>query len=79
MASREAHPLVNLGSGRAWAWFWALMAGQFVLHIPLVLFTPLGGSLRYLNTISVLALVLSCMAAFQASLGMRKADPDDPL
>lgn len=68
-----------LGNGRAWAWFWALMAGQFALHIPLVLWTPLGDSLRYLNTISVLALVLSCMAAFQASLGMRKSDPDDPL
>lgn len=70
---------MNLGNGKAWAWFWLAVSGQFLLHIPLVLFTPIGQSLRYLNTISVLALVLAGMAAFQSSLGMRKSDPDDPL
>lgn len=81
MAGREGRGELKswVGSGRAWEWFWLVLAGQFLLHVPLVLWTPLGQSLRYLNTISVLALVLACLAAFQGSLSMRKADPEDPL
>jgi Ni/Fe-hydrogenase subunit HybB-like protein len=68
-----------LGNGRFWMFFWLVVSGQFALHVPLVLLTPVGESVRYLNTISVLALVLAGLAGFQASLGMRKADADDDL
>ncbi len=68
-----------LGNGRLWFWLWTAIGIQFVLHLPLIWWTPVGDSLRYLNTISVIALVLSCGAAAQASLSMRKADPQDPL
>jgi hypothetical protein len=69
----------RLGDGRFWMWFWLAVSGQFLLHVPLVLLTPIGNSVRYLNTISVFALVLAGLAGFQASLGMRKADADDDL
>jgi hypothetical protein len=67
-----------LGSGRAWATLWLSVAGLHAL-----LFWPSqtvwSHSIRFLNFISVDALVLGCLAAFQSSLGMRKADPEDPL
>jgi hypothetical protein len=66
-------------SGKFWMWVWTGLGIQFLAHLPLVWWTPVGQSLRYLNTISVVALVLSCGAAAQASLSMRKADPEDPL
>lgn len=67
-----------LGSGRAWAKFWLTVAA---LHALLMwpAETVWAHSLRFLNAISVDALVLGCLAAFQASLGMRKSDPEDPL
>lgn len=81
MAGREGRGVLKgwLGSGRFWMFFWLAVSGQFALHVPLVLLTPVGESVRYLNTISVLALVLAGLAGFQASLGMRKADDDDDL
>lgn len=67
-----------LASGRVWAAFWLIAAAAHCL-----LFYPAetwwAHSFRFVNAVSVEALVLGCLAAFQASLGMRKADPDDPL
>lgn len=68
-----------LGSGRFWAAFWAAWTIAWICMIPITLLTGLAGSLPYLTFLSVMALVLGCAAAFQASLGMRKADPEDPL
>jgi hypothetical protein len=36
-------------------------------------------SVRNLNALSVVAVLLAPAAGFQATLGMRKADPDDDL
>jgi hypothetical protein len=36
-------------------------------------------SVRNLNALSIVAVWLACAAGFQATLGMRKADPKDPL
>ena len=36
-------------------------------------------SVRNLNALSLAALILAAAAGFQATLGMRKADPKDPL
>lgn len=67
-----------IGSGKAWATLWLTLAG---LH--LLLFWPAetiwAHSFQFVNAVSVEALVLGCLAAFQSSLGMRKADPKDPL
>lgn len=67
-----------LGSGKVWAAFWLTAAA---LHLLLIwpAETIWAHSFRFVNAVSVEALVLGCLAAFQASMGMRKADPDDPL
>lgn len=67
-----------LGDGRFWTRWWAAWTGVWIGNIPLAL-TVWKRSLSYLVFISVAALVLSSAAAFQSSLTMRKADPDDPL
>lgn len=68
----------HLGDGRFWSRFWLAWAGVWFANLPFAV-TILKRSLEYLIFISVMALVLACLAAFQASLGMRKTDPDDPL
>ncbi len=68
----------QLGNGRFWSRFWLAWMGIWVANIPFAV-TVWKTSLEYLIFISVMALVLACLAAFQASLGMRKTDPDDPL
>lgn len=67
-----------LGSGKVWATLWLTLAG---LHLALIwpAETVWAHSFRFVNAVSVEALVLGCLAAFQSSLGMRKADPADPL
>lgn len=67
-----------IGSGRAWARFWVVVAA---LHVPLIIpaETIWVHNLRFLNAVSVEAPILGCLAALQASLGMRKSDPEDPL
>lgn len=67
-----------IGSGKAWATLWLTLAA---IHASLIFpaVTIWSHSIRFLNSISVDALVLGCLAAFQSSLGMRKADPRDPL
>jgi hypothetical protein len=68
----------HLGDGRFWQRFWLAWAGIWACNIPFAV-TVWKRSLEYLIFISVMALVLACLAAFQASLGMRKTDPTDPL
>lgn len=68
-----------IGSGRFWALFWLAWATVWAVQIPVAMLTGLKTSVAYLVFISLMALVLACLGAFQSSLGMRKADPDDPL
>ncbi len=67
-----------LGNGQFWSRFWAGWMLLWAANIPFAL-TIWKNSLEYLVFISVMALILSCAASFQSSLGMRKADPEDPL
>jgi hypothetical protein len=71
--------LAHLGSnGRFWTWFWATGIALSLATIwPAV--TIWAHSFVYVNTVSAIALALGCAAAWQASLSMRKADPQDPL
>lgn len=65
-------------SGQFWMWFWvAIMAIMVVWGICTALFW--FDSVRNLNYLSVAALWLACGAGFQSTLGMRKADPEDPM
>lgn len=66
------------GSGKFWMTFWA---GAFTVMVTwgAVTFLWLLDSVRNLNALSIVALWLACGAGFQATLGMRKADPEDPL
>jgi hypothetical protein len=59
-------------------WFWTITL-VLVVAWGIVTFIWLLDSTRNLNVLSVIALWLACGAGFQATLGMRKADPDDPL
>ncbi len=68
----------HLGDGKFWSPFWLAWLAIWIANIPFAL-TVWKTSLEYLIFISVMALVLTCLAAFQASLGMRKSDPTDPL
>lgn len=67
-----------IGSGRFWQRFWLFWICVWTCAIwPAV--TIWSTSIRWLNFVSVAALILGCAAAWQSSLTMRKADPDDPL
>ena len=67
-----------LGSGRFWMWFWTVvLAGMLVWGV--LTFVWWLDSVRNLNAISVVTAWLAVAAGFQATLGMRKADPKDPL
>ncbi len=68
----------HLGDGRFWSRFWLTWAGIWACNVPFAV-TVWKRSLEYLIFISVMALVLACLAAFQASRGRRKTDPTDPL
>lgn len=67
-----------LGSGRFWTVFWSVVAVLTLLWGTLT-FLFWMDSVRNLNAISVVTMWVSFMAGFQATLGMRKADPEDPL
>jgi len=68
----------TLGDGRFWTWFWSIVAvTTLVWGTTTFLFWM--DSVRNLNAISVVTMWVSFMAGFQATLGMRKADPEDPL
>jgi hypothetical protein len=67
-----------LSDGRFWMRLWVgVFALSFVWGVLTVFFWL--DSVRNLNLISVVALVLAGAAGVQATLGMRKADPKDPL
>ena len=66
------------GSGVFWMLFWATALAVMVVW-GIATFVFWWDSVRNVNTLSVVALWLACGAGFQATLGMRKADPEDPL
>jgi uncharacterized RDD family membrane protein YckC len=69
----------QLASGKFWMCFWlAVFVASLVWGIVTVL-TPLLNSTANLNVLSIVALLVAAGAGFQSTLGMRKADPDDPL
>lgn len=74
----RSRPFHWFGSGRFWMWFWGVVALLMMVWGTLT-FIFLLDSVRNLNAISVVTAWLSFMAGFQATLGMRKADPQDPL
>ena len=67
-----------LGSGRFWMTFWAIVLAVMILW-GVATFIWWSTSVRNLNALSIVALWLACGAGFQATLSMRKSDPDDPL
>jgi hypothetical protein len=76
--SPRRHARDWLGSGFFWMWFWT---GVLALNIVWAVVTVIWllDSVRNLNLLSLEALLLACGAGFQSTLGMRKADPQDPL
>jgi hypothetical protein len=66
------------GSGRFWMRFWAVVLAVMAVWSGLTVAFWMD-SVRNLNLLSVAAVLLAPAAGFQATLGMRKADPDDPL
>lgn len=66
------------GSGLFWMWFWAAVLAVMGVWAGLTVAFWLD-SVRNLNLLSVAAVLLAPAAGFQATLGMRKADPKDPL
>jgi hypothetical protein len=69
---------MDLGSGRFWMRFW-LTVFVIMLVWGILTFLFWMDSVRNLNALSIVALLLACGAGFQSTLGMRKADPQDPL
>ena len=65
-------------SGRFWMTLWTV-ALTLTLGWTVVTAIFLMDSVRNLNALSLAALILAAAAGFQATLGMRKADPKDPL
>ena len=65
-------------SGKFWMWFWAAVL-LFVGAQSVVVGVWFLDSVKAINLMSIEALLLSTGAGFQATLGMRKADPDDSL
>lgn len=78
MTSDQSRARRWFGSGVFWMWFWAVVAVIMVAW-GIMTFLLFMDSVRNLNAISVVTAWLSFMAGFQATLGMRKADPEDPL
>jgi uncharacterized RDD family membrane protein YckC len=65
-----------VSDGAFWMKFWlAVLAVVLLWGIGTILWW--SNSIVNLNLLSIFALVLACAGAFQASLGMRKADPKD--
>lgn len=67
-----------IGSGQFWMRLWLAAFAVVGAWAVLTVFLWLD-SVRNLNLMSVAALVLACAAGVQATLGMRKIDPKDPL
>ena len=67
-----------LGIGKFWMIFWTVVL-CVMLAWGILTFLYWFDSVRNLNALSVVAIWLACGAGFQATLSMRKSDPDDPL
>lgn len=65
-----------VSDGAFWMKFWLVSLG-FVLLWGVGTILWWSNSIVNLNLLSIFALILGCAAAFQSSLGMRKADPKD--
>ncbi len=66
------------GSGKAWMAFWTAVFAAMVVWGGLT-FAFWMDSVRNLNALSIVAVWLAAAGGFQATLAMRKSDPDDPL
>jgi hypothetical protein len=68
-----------MADGKFWMYFWLFWLATNAVWGFVTMLTPLRSSTVNLNALSIEALLLACGGGFQASLGMRKADDDDPL
>jgi len=68
----------DVGNGKFWMVFWLAML-VLVAIWGILTFIFWMDSVKNLNALSIMALLLACGASIQASLGMRKTDPKDPL
>jgi hypothetical protein len=66
------------GSGRFWMAFWLGALAVLVVWGGLTFMLWLD-SVRNLNVMTVIGLWIACGAGVQATLAMRKSDPQDPL
>lgn len=67
-----------VGDGKFWMWLWTcVLLGMLVWGVLTFMFWM--DSVRNLNAMTVVGMWLLCAAGFQSTLGMRKADPDDPI
>lgn len=64
-------------SARHWSWFHLFQVALWAALIPIALGSDLKDSVPFLVTISLLALVFSELAAWQAARMERRADPED--
>lgn len=67
-----------VGNGRVWLKVWLTAAAALVIW-GLLTFAFWMDSVENLNAMTVVGLWIAVGACIQASLSMRKADPDDPL
>lgn len=65
-----------VSNGKFWEVFWLVVLMLTALW-GVCTFIFWMDSVRNLNALSIAALLLACGAGFQATLGMRKADPGD--
>lgn len=70
--------MIRLGSGRFWMLFW-LVVGAAMVAWGVATFVWWTDSVRNLNAMTVVGLWIATAAGFQATLSMRKVDPEDPL
>lgn len=79
MGTRRSSPLQRLlASGRFWSRFWLTWVVIWVFGMIPTL-TVWNNNIAWTNFMSDAALILACAGAWQSSLTMRKADPEDPL
>lgn len=69
---------MRLGNGKFWMRVWLVALGLVAIWGVLTIAFWME-STPNLNALSIFALLLACAGGVQATLGMRKADPDDPL
>lgn len=67
-----------LASGQFWSKFWLTWVVVWLVAMVPTL-TVWKNEIAWTNFMSDMALILACAGAWQSSLTMRKADPEDPL